>query len=159
MSEKLKLDKVAVAYLRVSTKRQAKKGYDPDGYSIPAQKNDCIAKAILLGAQIVMFFIDKGESARTADRPEFKKMLAYLEENPVDYVIVHKLDRFARDREDDVLLTKQIRQTGADLVSTKEGIDNTPAGRMMHGIIAAVNEYYSANLEQEVKKGMRQKVQ
>jgi site-specific DNA recombinase len=152
-------NKTAVIYLRVSTKRQVNKGYNPDGYSLPAQQIDCETKALQLGATVVRVFVDRGESARTADRPEFQKMLAFLAENPVSYLIVHKLDRWARDRTDDVLLNMQIQATGARLVSAKENIDGTPAGKMLHGILATMNEFYSSNLSTEVLKGMNQKAQ
>ena len=50
-------------------------------------------------------FVDRGESAKTANRPELAKMLRYLDEHPVHYVIVHKVDRLARNRADDVAIT------------------------------------------------------
>src|ERR1700742_2762978 len=59
----------AVSYLRVSTKEQAEKDGDPEGYSIPAQREANRRKAATLGAAIHAEFIDRGESARSADRP------------------------------------------------------------------------------------------
>lgn len=85
-------------------------------------------------------------------------MLAYLKEHPVDYVIVHKLDRLARSRADDVAITQLVHAAGARLVSSTEGIDTTPNGVLLHGIMASIAEFYSPNLAQEVMKGMRQKV-
>jgi site-specific DNA recombinase len=151
------MSKTAVIYLRVSTTRQVNKAYNPDGYSLPAQKDDCEHKAASLDAEVLVTFIDRGETGRTADRPEFQRMLAFLAANQVDYLIVHKLDRWARNREDDILLHIRIRQSGAQLVSAKENIDETPSGRMLHGILATMNEFYSANLATEVLKGMGQK--
>lgn len=75
----------------------------------------------------------------------------------IDYVVVHKIDRLARDRADDVAIMLAIRQAGAVLVSVAEQIDETPSGRLMHGIMASFAEYYSANLASEAKKGMAQK--
>ncbi|MEU4768133.1 recombinase family protein [Actinosynnema sp. NPDC023794] len=148
----------AVIYLRVSTKRQAKKGYNPDGYSIPAQEMDCRAKAGELKVNVVAVFVDKGESARTTDRPEFLKMMEFIKERRPRYLIVHKLDRWARDRVDDVLMHLQVKASGAQLVSVKENIDESPQGELLHGILASLNAFYSANLSQEVLKGMQQKV-
>lgn len=85
-------------------------------------------------------------------------MLAYIREHSVDYVIVHKLDRLARSRADDIAITQAIRDTGARLISSTEGIDTTPNGVLLHGIMASIAEFYSRNLAQEVMKGMRQKV-
>ena len=62
----------AVLYLRVSTKDQAARGNDLEGFSIPAQRDAVTRKAMSLGATIVQEFIDAGESARSADRPELQ---------------------------------------------------------------------------------------
>ena len=75
----------------------------------------------------------------------------------IDYVIVHKVDRLARDRADDVQIVMAIRAAGAVLVSVAELIDETPSGKLMHGIMASFAEYYSSNLSAEAKKGMAQK--
>lgn len=85
-------------------------------------------------------------------------MLMYLREHQVDYVIVHKLDRLARSRTDDIAITQAVQDAGAHLVSSTEGIDTTPNGLLLHGIMASISEFYSRNLAQEVMKGMRQKV-
>jgi len=84
-------------------------------------------------------------------------MLTYLQEHPVDYVIVHKLDRLARSRADDIAITQAVHAAGARLISSTEGIDMTPNGTLLHGIMASIAEFYSRNLAQEVMKGMRQK--
>lgn len=79
---------------------------------------------------------------------------------PVDFVIVHKIDRLARNRADDATITRTIRtirNTGAYLVSTTEAISTTPSGRLLHGIMASIAEFYSQNLACEVMKEMRQK--
>ena len=147
----------AVIYLRVSTKEQAEMGGEAEGFSIPAQRAACKRKADSLGAVIDEEFVDRGESAKTADRPELLKMLRYLQENPVNYVIVHKVDRLARNRADDVVITMEIRNAGAMLVSCSENIDETPSGLLLHGIMSSIAEFYSRNLATEVTKGMNQK--
>ena len=61
---------------------------------------------------MVKEFVDRGESARSANRPEPQKMLRYLKDaGDVDYVIVHKLDRLARNRADDVKINPGGRQS------------------------------------------------
>ena len=85
-------------------------------------------------------------------------MLEYVQDRPVDVVIVHKIDRLARDRADDAVITKTLQGSGAYLLSTAEAISTTPNGVLLHGIMASIAEFYSRNLAQEVMKGMRQKV-
>ncbi len=149
---------VAVSYLRVSTKEQAERDGDPEGYSIPAQRSANLRKAEELGASVVAEFVDRGESARSADRPQLKAMLAFVREQPVNYVIVHKVDRLARNRMDDVEINLALRAAGVTLVSVSESIDETPSGMLLHGIMSSIAEYYSRNLATEVVKGMSQKV-
>ncbi|GAB2517101.1 recombinase-like zinc beta ribbon protein [Paramicrobacterium agarici] len=129
-----------------------------DGFSIPAQRDANQRQAYGLGALVAAEFIDRGQSGRDIERPELRRMLAYLREHPVDYVIVHKLDRLARSRADDVAITQAVHAAGARLISSTEGIDTTPNGVLLHGIMASIAEFYSRNLAQEVMKGMRQKV-
>lgn len=128
-----------------------------EGYSLPAQREACYRKAASLGAEVVEEFLDKGESAKTADRPDLQRLLNYLEAETVDYVIVHKVDRLARNRHDDMLINLAITTAGAELVSVSENIDTTPSGRLLHGIVATIAEFHSANLAAEVLKGMTQK--
>ncbi|MFH5227301.1 recombinase family protein [Antrihabitans spumae] len=149
--------KVAVSYIRVSTKEQAERDGDPEGYSIPAQREANRRKAGSIGAVVIAEFVDRGESARSADRPELQKMLVYVKANQVDYVIVHKVDRLARNRVDDVEINLALRKAGATLVSATENIDETASGMLLHGIMSSIAEFYSRNLAAEVNKGMEQK--
>ena len=147
----------AVVYLRVSTKEQAERGGGAEGFSIPAQREACHRKADSLGAEVIDEFIDAGESAKTAHRPELQRLLRFLVDGSIQYVIVHKVDRLARNRVDDVEINVAIRKTGAMLVSCTENIDETPSGALMHGIMSSIAEFYSKNLANEVIKGSVQK--
>ena len=147
----------AVLYLRVSTKDQASRGRDEEGFSIPVQRAAGVRRARELGADVVAEFIDAGESARSADRPELQRMLEFLEETPVNYVIVHKLDRLARNRLDDVMINLSLKRSGAKLVSVTENVDDSPSGILLHGIMASIAEWYSANLSHEVQVKSLQK--
>jgi site-specific DNA recombinase len=149
----------AVVYLRVSTKEQAERGGEAEGFSIPAQREACHRKAATIGAEVVDEFIDAGESAKTAHRPELQRLLRFLLDGSIQYVIVHKVDRLARNRVDDVEINVAIRHSGATLVSCTENIDETPSGMLMHGIMSSIAEFYSRNLANEVIKGSVQKAQ
>ena len=149
---------LAVSYLRVSTREQAERGGSAEGFSIPAQRQANQKKAAELGARVAEEFIDAGESAKTADRDALKDMLAYIRCHQVRYVIVHKIDRLARNRGDDVRIHEAILAAGASLVSATESIDETPPGMLVHGIMSTIAELYSRNLAAEVTKGLTQKV-
>jgi DNA invertase Pin-like site-specific DNA recombinase len=150
--------KVAV-YLRVSTLDQANTSKtNRDGFSIPAQREACRRKAESLKAKIIKEYVDRGESARSADRPGLQRLLSDLcEKKNFDYVIVHKIDRLARNLHDDVIIGLAIQKGGAKLVSVTENIDETPSGRLLHGIMATIAEFYSRNLAAEALKGATEK--
>ena len=155
--------KRAVSYLRVSTREQARRGGRDEGFSIPAQRAANKRKALAMGAIIAKEFVEGGVSATTTRRPALQSMLTYLEEETaagraIDYVIVHKLDRLVRNRYDDTTLGRRFDELGVRLASTSENIDQTPGGLLLHGIMASIAEFYSANLSNEVKKGMDEKV-
>jgi site-specific DNA recombinase len=150
--------KRAVLYLRVSTEEQADTDYNAEGYSLPAQREACLRVADQLNAGVVGEYVDRGESAKSAKRPQLQAMLTRLQEqHDIDYVIVHKVDRLARNRQDDVESDLIIRSSGARLVSASENIDDTPHGKLIRNIMADFAQYYSDNLATEAKKGARQK--
>jgi site-specific DNA recombinase len=149
--------KTAVLYLRVSTKEQASRGGEAEGFSIPAQREVNTRKAESLDAIVVEEFVDAGESARSSKRPKLQLMLEYIREHHVDYVIVHKVDRLARNRADDVQINLALKAAGVQLVSATENIDETPSGMLVHGIMSSIAEFYSQNLANESRKGMLQK--
>lgn len=152
--------KRAVSYLRVSTTGQANRGGREEGFSIPAQRDYNRKKAESMGAKVVKEFVERGVSGTSTNRPALQAMLTYLEEEQdnIDYLIVHKIDRLARNRADDAILTQQFERMGIRLVSTSENIDATPGGMLLHGIMSSIAEFYSRNLSNEVIKGMTQKV-
>lgn len=143
----------AVSYLRVSTREQAERGGEREGLSIPAQRQANRKTAPGLGAWVVKEFVDAGASATSTARPALTEMLEWIRTNRVDIVIVHKLDRLARNRADDVQITQAIVDAGARLVSSTEAIDESPSGRLVHGIMASIAEFCSRNLATEVSKG------
>ena len=143
-----------LVYLRVSSKEQAE-----EGYSIAAQRESCLRLIQERGWTFVDEYVDAGESARTADRPAFQAMLTRLsEEQSVRGLVVHKLDRLARNLEDHVTVRARLRTLGVELVSVTESLEESASGVLVEGILASIAEFYSANLSQEIRKGQRQKL-
>lgn len=141
----------AVIYLRVSTKEQAE-----EGYSIPAQAEACRRFIADRGWEFADEYVDRGESARTADRPQLQAMLARLDRG-IDCLVVHKLDRLARNLEDHAAVRAALRKAGVQLHSVTESLEDSASGKLVEGILASIAEFYSANLGQEIRKGMDQK--
>ena len=135
-------------YARVSTDKQAQKDL-----SIPAQIEAMREHAKRNSWKVIGHYVDEGESATTANRPELKNLLQHCKENKgVDIVIVHKLDRLARNLIDHATIKAILKQKGIKLVSVSEPFEDNPVGHLLENIIASISEWYSANLGQEIKK-------
>jgi DNA invertase Pin-like site-specific DNA recombinase len=150
-----------VRYLRVSSTGQVDTDYNPEGISLPAQRKACIVRERELNSPNTKEFIDPGRSAKSIDqRPDFQDMLTYLKTHPnVRYVSVYALSRTARNRYDDAIMMMQLEKLGVTLVSaTERNLDDTPAGRAMHGMLAVFNQYQVDVSGEDIKYKMGQKV-
>ncbi len=146
-----------VIYLRVSTRGQAEKGEGGEGFSIPVRREVCDRRIRDPGWDLVDELADRGESARSAERPQLQAMLARIAtERDVDAVVVHEYDRRARNMEDHVAVRALLRREGVALVSVTENVEETASGRLVEGIHSLMAELYSADLAAEIEKGMVQ---
>ena len=143
--------KVAI-YARVSSERQ-----DVD-LSISAQLKALREYASRNGDEVVREYVDEAESGRSIDRPSFKQMIVAARQKPplFEAILVWKLSRFARNREDSIIYKSLLRKHGVQVISINEPIEDTPSGRLLEGIIEVIDEFYSANLSQDVTRGMRE---
>ena len=147
-----------IIYLRVSTKEQAQTN-ESEGYSISAQRKACTKYVQDNGWTLIDEYTDRGESARSAHRPQLQEMLSRItKEKDIDAVVVHKIDRLARNLEDHVAIRAILTKAGCSLESVVENIEDTASGKLVEGIHAIVAEFYSSNLSAEVQKGMLEKV-
>lgn len=108
--------------------------------------------------KIVNKFIDRAKSATSDKRPAFQEMIKYCEEDKtgVSMVIVHKLDRFSRDKYDSVKYKQRLKMKGISVISVTEKLDNSPESVILESVIEGMAQYYSANLAREVAKGQRE---
>jgi DNA invertase Pin-like site-specific DNA recombinase len=143
-----------VTYCRVSSEEQAEKDI-----SIPAQRKALQRwVAEQPGLPLVAEFTDEGVSAYApADkRPGFCDMVSYCRKHDVQLILVHKLDRFSRNREESILFKSLLRKHGVTIKSITENFDpETPQGFLYEGMIEVINQFYSMNLATETMKGMR----
>ena len=140
-------------YARVSSERQAEKEL-----SIPAQLKALKRYALGRGWDVVAEYVDEAESARSANRPAFQDMIAASKNRvkPFDSILVWKLSRFARNREDSVIYKSLLKRRKISVVSMNEQVDESPAGSLLEGIIEVIDEFYSANLSQDTMRGMKE---
>lgn len=101
-------------------------------------------------------YIDEAKSATSDRRPSFQQMIADSATRAFQIVLVHKLDRFARNRYDSAIYKRELRKNGVSVCSVLENLDNSPESIVMESVLEGMNEYYSQNLAREVMKGMRE---
>jgi site-specific DNA recombinase len=147
--------KRAAIYIRVSSEEQV------EGFSLDAQERAIETYCQEHGYQVVARYRDEGKSARTDDlakRPAFQRMLEAAEAGRFDLVIVHKNDRFARNRRVAFDAFHRLGSAGVGYVSISENMDySTPAGQLMLTMLVGLSAWYSDNLSQETAKGKRER--
>ena len=148
--------KVAAAYIRVSTDDQVE--FSPDSQR-KALKNYADKNGMLLPSEFI--FLDEGISGKnTKKRTAFNTMiaLAKTKPKPFDVILVWKFSRFARNREDSVVYKSMLRkELNIDVVSISESVGDDKMSILFEAMIEAMDEYYSINLAEEVKRGMTEK--
>ena len=105
------------------------------------------------GLTIIKFYVDRAQSAKTDDRTEFKKMINDCNKGEFDGIVVHKLDRFARNRYDSAHYKYIIKSHGIKLYSVTERLDDSPESVILESVLEGMAEYYILNLAREVEKG------
>ncbi len=148
--------KTAAVYIRVSTDDQIE--YSPDA-QLREIKKYATNNDMIINDKFV--FVDEGISGRsTKSRPAFNKMIgtAKTKPKPFDVILLWKFSRFARNREDAVVYKSMLRkQLGIEVVSVSENIGDDKMSVLIEAFIEAMDEYYSINLAEEVKRGMTEK--
>lgn len=139
-----------VGYCRFSSEAQR------DGYSIEAQVRAITEWAAREGHTIKKFYIDEARSGTNDNREDFQNMVADAASGTFRAVVVHKLDRFARDRYDSAVYRHKLKTHGVRVISVLEPLDDSPESVMMEAVLEGMAEYYSRNLSREVRKGKKE---
>lgn len=139
----------AVIYARFSSENQRDESIDAQVRAIEeyAKRNDI---------EIIATYIDRARSATSDKRPDFQRMVKDSENGNFDMVIVHKLDRFSRDKYDSVYYKKKLLKNGVKVVSVMEQLDDSPESVILESVLEGMADYYSKNLAREALKGMKE---
>ena len=138
----------AVIYARYSSHSQR-------DVSIEQQVADCEKFAADNNLKVVKVYADRHLSGTSDKRPEFQQMLKDAAHARWRYVIVWKIDRFARNRYDSATYKFRLKKHGIKVLYAKEAIPDGPEGILLESVLEGSAEYYSANLSQNIKRGMR----
>ena len=124
--------------------------------SIEGQLRECKQFAEENNITIVNTYADKKQTGRNDNRVQFQKMLQDSKKKQFDYVIVWKIDRFGRNREEIAKNKAILRMSGVKVLFAKEHIPDGPEGIILESVLEGLAEYYSANLSQNIIRGMRE---
>ena len=139
--------KKAVIYARYSSHSQRDE-------SIDAQLRECHEYATKNEYIILEEYCDRALTGKTDNRASFQKMIKDAKNNKFNYVLVYKLDRFARNRYDSAMYKNILKKHNIKVISIKENISDNPEGIILESVLEGMAEYYSANLSQNIKRGM-----
>ena len=140
-----------VIYARYSSEKQNEQ-------SIEGQIHECQQYAESHDMVIVNQYIDRALSGKTDDRPAFLKMIKDSGSGIFDAVLVYKTDRFARNRYDSAVYKSKLKKNGVKIFYAKENIPDGPEGVILEALLEGMAEYYSSELSQKVKRGIRENV-
>ncbi len=141
--------KTAVVYCRVSDARQI------ENFSLGTQEKACREYCARNEIEVVAVYRDEGESASTADRPQFRRALDFCREHKIDAFVVYALSRFARSTHDHAIVSVQLRRHGTTLHSATEPIGDSATGRLMEDILASFAAFDNRAKSERTSAGMR----
>jgi site-specific DNA recombinase len=125
--------------------------------SIDGQIDACTRYADQHGFRVIESYIDRALSGTHADsRPDFQRMIKDSRKHAFKYVLVWKLDRFARNRYDSAIYKNELKKSGVRVLSVTEGIGEGSDSIILEAVLEAMAEEYSRQLSQNIRRGMRQ---
>ena len=141
--------KTAVIYCRYSSDSQTEQ-------SIEGQLRVCNEYAKNNDIVVLDTYIDRAMTGTNDNRPDFQRMIKDSARKSFDYVLVYKFDRFSRNKYETAIHKKTLKDNGVKVISAMEYIPDSPEAIILESMLEGYAEYYSAELSQKVKRGMRE---
>lgn len=140
--------KIAVVYARYSSHRQGEQ-------SIEGQLSEAYKYATAHGLTIIKEYIDRAMTGRNDNREQFQEMLKDTAKKQFDTIILWKIDRFGRNREEIAFNKYRCKKNGVKVVYVAESIPDSPEGVILESVLEGMAEYYSIQLSQNILRGQR----
>ena len=141
--------KTCVIYARYSSNSQTEQ-------SIEGQIRVCREYAQRNNLAVAGTYIDRATTGTNDNREQFQKMLKDSDKKAWDYVLCYKLDRFSRNKYEMAIHRKHLKDNGVKILSAMENIPETPEGVLLESLLEGMNQYYSEELSQKTKRGLRE---
>ena len=140
--------KTAVVYARYSSHRQGEQ-------SIEGQLAAAYKYARDNNLRIIHEYIDRAMTGRNDNREQFQEMLKDTSKKQFSVIIVWKIDRFGRNREEIAFNKHKCKKNGVKVVYVAENVPDSPEGVILESVLEGMAEYYSLQLSQNIRRGNR----
>ena len=137
-----------VIYARYSSHNQREE-------SIEQQVEECSAYCQSNGIEVLRVYADKALSGKTDRRPQYQRMMRDAEKREWDVVVAYKSNRIARNMLNALACEAKLNALGISMVYAKEEFGDTAAGRFALRTMLNVNQFYSENMAEDIKRGLR----
>jgi DNA invertase Pin-like site-specific DNA recombinase len=144
-----------VIYCRVSSKEQV------DGTSLESQEIACREYATRNHIDVAKVFVERGESAKFADRTQLLELLSFCGDRSksIDCLLVWKVDRLARNVGDHFSIKASLLKQQIRVISATEPIDANPEGKLLETILAGFAQFDNDLRAARTVQGMKRKLQ
>lgn len=139
----------ATAYYRFSAHGQREQ-------SIEGQRSYARAYALAHGYNLVSEYVDRAKTGRNDNRQEFQRMISDAAKHKFRVIILWKVDRFGRNREEIAFNKYRCKKNGVRVEYVEENIPSTPEGVILESVLEGMAEYFSIQLSQNVRRGMNE---
>ena len=146
-SDQVSSSRTGVIYARYSSHNQKEE-------SIEQQVEECMSFAAMNGIKIIHVYADKAISGRTDKRPQFQHLMRDAEKREFSVVVAYKSNRIARDMLNALKYEDKLGKYGIETMYAKEEFGNTAAGRFALRTMMNVNQFYSENMAEDIRRGM-----
>lgn len=136
----------AVAYARYSSDKQQES-------SITVQLAEIKKFCVAHGIELIREYIDEAQTGTNSNRKRFQDMIADAPLREFQLVIVHRMDRWARNVDDARYYKKYLNKYGVKVISAIEEFDETPEGEFFELLSMGMAELYSKKLAREAVAG------
>lgn len=147
MKKNSDIENLAVVYARYSSHGQTEQ-------SIEGQLAAATTYARAKGYTVVHEYIDRAKTGRNDNRAEFQKMLADTAKKQFSVIIVWKVDRFGRNREEITFNKYHCKKNGVRVEYVAENVPDSAEGVILESVLEGMAEYFSLQLSQNIRRGM-----
>ena len=146
------MTKRAAIYARYSSHNQREE-------SIEIQLDNCRSYCADNNLRVVAEYTDYATSGRTSDRAEFQRMMTDARAGIFDVVVIWKVTRIMRNRDEMALTRLTLKDAGVEIAYAGETVPDGSSGLLMLGMLEVLAEWESAQTAERIRGGIQKNAQ